>query len=56
MHEIFINKIFPLPPDTLLFFGHEYAEDNLKFANFIDPENQVYLEELKEAERRSEQK
>jgi hydroxyacylglutathione hydrolase len=33
-----------LPADTELYFGHEYTEQNLKFANFVEPGN-VKLQE-----------
>lgn len=54
MHKILCLTLFKLPEDTLLFFGHEYAEDNLNFALFIDPENPEFLRELEEAKKKTE--
>ncbi len=34
-----INKIAELPDKTLLFCGHEYTQQNLKFAQTIEPNN-----------------
>ena len=36
-----LQKLINLPQDTLLFWGHEYTKANLKFAKFVDPENEV---------------
>ncbi|XP_072029535.1 probable hydrolase PNKD [Amphiura filiformis] len=35
-----INKIADLPGDTIIWPGHEYAKDNLDFAQHIDPNNE----------------
>lgn len=32
-----------LPPKSLVFPGHEYAEQNLAFALFLEPENEAVL-------------
>ena len=32
-------RLRALPPDTLIYCGHEYTEANLAFASVIDPEN-----------------
>lgn len=34
-----LSKIAILPPDTLIYSGHEYTESNLRFALTIEPEN-----------------
>ncbi|MCH9634601.1 MAG: Hydroxyacylglutathione hydrolase GloB [Chlamydiae bacterium] len=39
-----LRKIRDLPPDTQLYFGHEYTLENAEFALFIDPENQSLVE------------
>ncbi len=46
--EMFTNFIQfrRLPPDTLVFPGHEYTISNLKFAAFVDPENSAVSEKL----------
>lgn len=36
------------PKDTKLLYGHEYALDNLLFAQFVDPENQAIQNKLDE--------
>ena len=38
MHES-LQKLAALPPDTVIFSGHEYTAANGKFALTIDPEN-----------------
>jgi hydroxyacylglutathione hydrolase len=35
-----IEKIITLPKETLLFCGHEYLVDNLRFCNSKEPENE----------------
>lgn len=35
-----LDEISSLPPETLIWPGHEYAEDNLEFACHIDPDNE----------------
>ena len=39
MHRIIEDKIKPLPTNTHLFYGHEYALNNLAFAKTIDTNN-----------------
>ena len=34
-------KLRFLPNDTLVYCGHEYTSSNAKFANHIDPNNQL---------------
>lgn len=36
-------KIKALPPETLIYFGHEYTASNAKFATHLYPENQEIL-------------
>lgn len=31
------------PPETEVYFGHEYTQQNLKFARFVDPDNQAVM-------------
>lgn len=40
MYRSLTEKISPLPDDTLVYFGHEYTEKNLTFAELIEPGNQ----------------
>ena len=35
-----------LPRETRVFFGHEYTESNLKFAQHVEPDNQAIQEKL----------
>jgi hydroxyacylglutathione hydrolase len=39
MYRSLTRKILPLADDTLLYFGHEYTEQNLLFAEIIEPAN-----------------
>jgi hydroxyacylglutathione hydrolase len=34
-----LEKIRALPDDTLIYCGHEYTEDNLRFATLAEPHN-----------------
>lgn len=34
-----LQRLASLPPETRLYFGHEYTEDNLAFAAHVDPDN-----------------
>lgn len=34
-----LQKLAALPPDTRVYFGHEYTEANLKFAAAVEPDN-----------------
>jgi hydroxyacylglutathione hydrolase len=36
-----LSKLAALPPDTLVYCGHEYVIENLEFALTIEPENQT---------------
>ncbi|MDG2406056.1 MAG: hydroxyacylglutathione hydrolase [Paracoccaceae bacterium] len=38
MHQS-LEKLAALPPDTLIYSGHEYTISNLKFAQSIEPDN-----------------
>jgi len=39
-----LQKIMALPPDTLIYCGHEYTQANIKFALTVDPENAALLD------------
>jgi hydroxyacylglutathione hydrolase len=39
-----LNRLRNLPPDTLMFCGHEYTAANLRFAVTVDPANRAALE------------
>lgn len=41
-----LDDISELPPNTLVWPGHEYAIDNLEFACHVEPENQAAKEKL----------
>jgi len=47
MHSALIEKLGTLPDDTLVFCGHEYTINNLKFALSVEPENVAANEKLK---------
>jgi len=40
MYEGLYKVIGTLPDSTLVFGGHEYTRSNLRFASFIEPENE----------------
>jgi hydroxyacylglutathione hydrolase len=44
-----LSKIAGLPDHTLIYCGHEYTENNLKFAQHIEPGNQVLHSRIKMA-------
>lgn len=39
MYKALIDILGKLPPDTLVYCGHEYTENNLKYAVHVEPEN-----------------
>ena len=45
MHES-LSRLMKLPPDTLVYCGHEYTEKNLQFAHTIEPGNKQVSERL----------
>jgi len=46
MHRSLCEVIGALPPDTRVFFGHEYTESNLRFAAHVEPDNRQVAERL----------
>ena len=52
-----LQKLITLPEQTLIYPGHEYTVDNIKFALTVDPDNQALHDRLHVAQKlRSEQK
>lgn len=45
-----IQKLINLPNETLVFCGHEYTEQNLKFAKYIEPENPMVDAKMRQAQ------
>lgn len=41
-----LQKLAALPPDTLVYCGHEYTEENCRFALTIEPEKQQIQQRL----------
>jgi hydroxyacylglutathione hydrolase len=39
MYDALCRKLFALPADYLVYCGHEYTENNLRFALSVEPEN-----------------
>ncbi|XP_058059177.1 hydroxyacylglutathione hydrolase, mitochondrial isoform X1 [Anopheles bellator] len=39
MYDALINKLSALPDDTKVYCGHEYAVQNLRFGNTVEPDN-----------------
>jgi len=46
MHHSMNEKIGKLPDDTQLYFGHEYTENNLRFAQTLEPKNEDIQSQL----------
>ena len=38
-----LQKLGALPPDTVVYSGHEYTQTNAKFALTVDPENEALI-------------
>ncbi|RUS30462.1 beta-lactamase-like protein [Jimgerdemannia flammicorona] len=47
MYNSLINVLGSLPPDTLVYCGHEYTRSNLRFAVSVDPHNEALHEKIK---------
>jgi hydroxyacylglutathione hydrolase len=45
MHDAFL-KLAELPPNTLVYVGHEYTVSNLQYAMFTDPDNSDIAKKL----------
>lgn len=58
MYTALIEKLTPLPDDTLVFCGHEYSLQNLAFSQQIEPNNVNVQNKLKwaKAQRRGSEK
>ena len=41
-----LSRLQQLPPDTLVYCGHEYTEKNLQFATTVEPDNRKVSEKL----------
>lgn len=46
MHRSLCEVLGGLPPETLVYFGHEYTEANLRFAAHVEPDNQAVADRL----------
>lgn len=46
MYDALITKLGALPGDTKVFCGHEYALNNLRFGNMVEPDNVDILQLL----------
>ena len=45
-----LQKIMTLPPETLIYCGHEYTMANAKFALSVEPENEALRQRATEVE------
>jgi hydroxyacylglutathione hydrolase len=45
-----LQKITALPPDTLIYCGHEYTQANIRFALSVEPENAALLDRKREVD------
>ncbi|XP_072388566.1 hydroxyacylglutathione hydrolase, mitochondrial isoform X1 [Diabrotica undecimpunctata] len=50
MYSALVEKLGNLPENTRVFCGHEYTLQNLKFAKFVDKNNQEVLKKIEWAE------
>ncbi|MGB3209165.1 MAG: hydroxyacylglutathione hydrolase [Desulforhopalus sp.] len=48
MYDALNVRIKSLPPETKVYFGHEYTASNLKFASFVEPDNQSVKKRLEQ--------
>ena len=39
MYDALVGRLGMLPPDTLVYAGHEYTVSNLRFAAVVEPDN-----------------
>lgn len=46
MYSALIEKLGQLPDNTRVFCGHEYTVQNLKFAKYVEGDNQDILKKL----------
>ncbi len=46
MYDALNSRLKLLPSQTKVYFGHEYTVQNLKFANFIEPDNELVSKRL----------
>jgi hydroxyacylglutathione hydrolase len=54
MYDSLKSGIKPLSPRMKIYFGHEYTAHNLKFANFVDPENESVVSRQEQVTRQRE--
>lgn len=52
MYSALVEKLGNLPDNTRVFCGHEYTLQNLKFARFVEKENQDILKKMTWADQR----
>ncbi len=50
MYSSLCEKLAKLPPSTKVYCGHEYTLSNLRFAAFVEPDNEHVQKSLKNAE------
>jgi hydroxyacylglutathione hydrolase len=48
MYHALNVKIKEMVPETKVYFGHEYTAHNLKYANFVDPDNKNVLQRTRD--------
>ncbi|XP_076263959.1 hydroxyacylglutathione hydrolase tenzing norgay isoform X2 [Rhynchophorus ferrugineus] len=55
MYSALVEKLANLPDDTLVFCGHEYTQQNLKFARHVESENRDILKAIADADQKRNQ-
>jgi hydroxyacylglutathione hydrolase len=53
MYDALNGRIKILPSQTKVYFGHEYTANNLKFARFVEPDNESVDKRLKQIKNRN---
>lgn len=46
-----LDRIAQLPDDTLIYCGHEYTADSLRFAQYLEPQNSVIAQRIESVNR-----
>lgn len=46
--SVSLDRLSGLPDDTMIYCGHEYTADSLRFAGFVEPNNQAIVERVHE--------
>ena len=45
-----LSRLAKLPPETMIYSGHEYTRSNARFAQSVDPQNSALMERIRKIE------